>query len=352
MKQDSVKVVLPTIGVDLGDRFSHVCELGLDGEVLERAVVPTTRRGLERKFDKLTPHQIVIETGTHANWVHDLLVDAGHRVVMADTRKTRLISANHRKCDQVDAEMLARLGRSDLALLAPVEVRPEHLRQDLTLVRARAALVESRTALVNSVRGLAKSAGHRLPKCSAESLHKQAIDASLEQALRPLMVVLEQISGQIKSYDKQIDELCEARYPQTRLLRQVKGVGPLTALYFVLMVGDPMRFKSTRSAGAYFGLVPRRDQSGGRDPQLRISKTGDRMGRVLLVQCAHRVLGPFGVDSDLRRFGLRMAAQGGKAAKKRAAVATARKLAVLLLSLLRTGEVYEPLRKTKKSKSS
>jgi transposase len=96
--------------------------------------------------------------------------------------------------------------------------------------------------------------------------------------------------------------------------------------------------------GAYLGLVPARDQSGNRDPQKRISKEGDEMLRKLLVGSAHYILGPFGSDSDLRRHGEKIASRGGKNSKKRAAVAVARKLSVLLHSLWTSGEVYDPLR--------
>lgn len=343
-KRSVQKELVTTIGVDLGDRTSRLCVLDSGGSIVEEASISTSCSGFRRKFGALEPCRVVVETGTHANWVHDVLTEAGHEVVVANARKVRAISANERKSDTRDARMLARLGRSDVALLAPVQVRAEGVRLDLAVIRARAMLVEARTALVNSVRGLAKSSGHRLGACSAASLHKQTLDASLEPALRPLLSTLEQMSKTIAEYDKQIEALARDRYPQTRLLTQIKGVGDLSALTFVLTVGDPKRFKDARDIGAYLGLVPRRDQSGGHDPELRITKTGDRMMRTLLVQCAHHVLGRFGQDSDLRRFGEKLAARGGKSAKKRAVVATARKLAVLMFALLRTGEVYEPLR--------
>ncbi len=112
----------------------------------------------------------------------------------------------------------------------------------------------------------------------------------------------------------------------------------------MLTLEDPARFPTSRDVGAYVGLVPKRSASGQRDPQLGITRAGDRMLRRLLVQAAHYTLGPFGPDTDLRRFGEKLAARGGKNAKKRAIVAVARKLAVLLHSLWSTGEVYEPLR--------
>lgn len=341
-----------TVGVDLGDKRSQVCVLDGTGEILEEGSVATSKAGFEHRFKGMQTSRVVIETGTHANWVHDLVKALGHEVVVANARKVRAISANVRKSDQVDARMLARLGRIDVSLLQPVTVRPEQVRQDLALLRARDGLVAARTKVVNSVRGLSKALGHKFPKCATECLHKQPVDPSLQPAIAPLMQMLEQLTKTIRHYDKEVVRLGRTRYPQTKMLRQVKGVGALSALYFVLVIGDTARFKDARDVGAYFGLVPRRDQSGNSDPQLRIDKAGDRMGRKLMVQCSHHVLGRFGVDSDLRRFGQRLAGHGGKNAKKRAVVATARKLTVLLFALLRSGEVYEPLRNSTKSKAS
>ena len=352
MAKASVSTEISAIGVDLGDRRCQVCVLDGEGGVVEEASIPTTHSAFERKFRSIPRTRVVIETGTHANWIHDLLLEIGHEVLVANARKVRAISANERKCDALDARMLAKLGRVDATLLQPVAVRPEQARLDLGLIRARAALVETRTSLVNSVRGLAKTAGHRLASSSTESIHKLPFDASLESSLLPLMATLEQISKTITEYDKKIEALCRERYPQTELLRQVPGVGPISSLYFVLAVGDPNRFEDARDVAAYFGLVPRRDQSGERDPQMRISKTGDRMARTLLVQCAHYILGRFGPDSDLRRFGLRLAERGEKSGKKRAVVATARKLAVVLFALLRSGMAYEPLKNSAKDSAS
>jgi transposase len=341
-----------TIGVDLGDKRSQVCVLDAEGEVLEEGSIATSKAGFEHRFKSMQLSRVVLETGTHANWVHDVVKQLGHEVVVANARKVRAISANERKSDKLDARMLARLGRTDVKLLRPVAVRPEQTRQDLAVLRARDALVKARTEVVNSARGLAKALGHRLPKCSAATLHKHPVDPSLQPAIEPMMRMLEQLTKTIRAYDRQVVQLSRTRYPQTALLRRVKGVGALSALYFVLTIGDTTRFEDARDVGAYFGLVPRRDQSGAQDPHLRISKTGDRMGRTLMVQCSHHILGRFGCDSDLRRFGLKLAARGGKNAKKRAVVATARKLTVLLFALLRSSEVYVPLRNSAKSKAS
>ena len=158
------------------------------------------------------------------------------------------------------------------------------------------------------------------------------------------------LTERIKDYDRRLETICQERYPETELLRQVEGIGPLTALTFVLTLEDPYRFEKSRSVGAYLGLVPARDQSGDRDPQRRISKEGDELLRKLLVSCAHYILGPFGSDSDLRRHGEKIASRGAKNAKKRAVVAVARKLAVVLHSLWVSGEIYEPLRNTHRSR--
>jgi transposase len=215
------------------------------------------------------------------------------------------------------------------------------------VIRARAALVDARTMLVNSARGLTKSFGERLPSCGTGQVREELagqLSAPLQKALGSLLAEVESLSERIREYDQQIEQTGRERYPEVELLKQVHGVGTLTALTYVLTVEDPHRFQRSRDAGAYFGLRPRQRESGTSRPQLRISKEGDAYVRKLLVQCAHHILGPFGQDSDLRRWGLDLAVRGGKNAKKRALVAVARKLAVVLHKLWVTGEVYEPLR--------
>jgi transposase len=172
---------------------------------------------------------------------------------------------------------------------------------------------------------------------------------SLDHALGPILEQIGALTQRIRDYDRQLETISKERYPETELLRQVEGVGPLTALTLVLTLEDPYRFEKSRSVGAYLGLVPARDQSGDRDPQRRISKEGDELLRRLLVSGAHYILGPFGSDSDLRRHGQKIATRGAKNSKKRAVVAVARKLAVLLHSLWISAEVYEPLRNTQRS---
>jgi transposase len=338
-----------TAGLDLGDRYSYLCLIDTrSAEVMEEGRLHTTPGALRRRFASEQSLRIAIEAGTHSPWVSRVLEECGHEVLVANARKLRLIYANKRKTDEVDAENLGgRLARLDPKLLYPLKHRGENAQAHLAIIRSRQTLVGCRTQLVNHLRGAVKSFGHRLPKCPARSFHKRAAERVPEPLLPALGPILEQIGSlteRIRQYDRQLETVSEQHYPETELLRQVEGIGPLTALTFVLSVEDPSRFEKSRSVGAYLGLVPARDQSGDRDPQKRITKEGDEMLRKLLVGSAHYILGPFGSDSDLRRHGEKIAARGGKNAKKRAVVAVARKLGVLLHRLWVTREVYDPLR--------
>jgi len=336
-----------TIGLDLGDRTSHYCVLDGNGVVVEEGRVSTTAESLRRRFGTGVKARIAMEVGTHSPWVSRLLKELGHEVLVANARKLRMIYDNRRKQDKVDAETLARVARMDPKLLASIEHRPQQFAQGMAILRSRDILVRTRTQLINHVRGAVKSTGARVKKCSSKVFAKRALDEvpeGVRQALSPILVTIELLTEQIRDLDSKIEELSERTYPETAILRQVGGVGPLIALAFVLTLQDPARFAKSRAVGAYLGLVPARSQSGGADPQLRITKEGDRYLRRLMVQGAHYILGAHGLDCDLRRFGLALAERGGRNAKKRAVVAVARKLAVLLHRLWRTGEVYQPLR--------
>jgi transposase len=235
----------------------------------------------------------------------------------------------------------------DPKLLHPIRHRQGSAQADLAVIRSRDGLVGCRTKLINLARGMVKSMGGRLPGCSSECFPQRArqkLPKELRQALLPVLESITLLTRRIRRYDQLIERLASERYPETVLLRQVSGVGAVTALSYVLTVEDPERFRSSRSLGVYFGLCPRRSQSGDQDPELRITKAGDADLRRLLIGSAHYILGPFGPDTDLRRWGLDLAARGRKNAKKRAVVAVARKLAVLLHRLWVTAEVYEPLR--------
>jgi transposase len=336
-----------TIGMDLGDKHSCYCVLDGQGELIQEGSVGTTKKAMAKVFGSMGCCRIAIEVGTHSPWVSRLLRGLGHETVIANPRQVKLISDSSRKDDRVDAQTLARLARVDPQLLRPIQHRSEKAQADLMVIRVRSALVEARTGLINTARGLVKSLGERLPVCDSDQMgveQTEALPAELQQVLEPLLKQVVSMTEKIKEMDRRVEHIARENYPETRLLQQVKGVGPLIALTFVLTLEDKARFAKSRDVGCYVGLRPRRSDSGESQPQLRITKEGDAYLRKMLVQGAHYILGYRGPDTDLRRWGLKLAARGGKRAKKAAVVAVARKLGVLLHRLWVTGEVYEPLR--------
>ena len=341
-----------TIGVDLGDRWSFYCVLDEAGQVMLEQKLATTPEAVKQTFGKIPRSLIALETGTHSPWVSRLLSELGHEVIVAHAQKVQLITKSNRKDDRHDARTLARLARIDPELLGPVRHRSAKAQLHLTVIRARAELVSARTALVNAARGLVKSYGQRLPKCGTYQVSEklaEGLSAELREVLVPLFKEIESLSEHIQEYDERMEKIAKDVYPEVSLLKQVKGVGTQIALTYVLTIEDPYRFAKSRQVGCFLGLRPGRRNSGESEPQKGISKEGDRYLRTMMVQGAHYILGPFGEDSDLRRWGLKLAERGGKNAKKRAVVAVARKLAVLLHRLWVGGEVYEPLRNNQKA---
>ena len=338
-----------TIGLDLGDRWSFYCVLDEAGQVILEQRLPTTPEAMKQTFGKIPRSLIALETGTHSPWVSRLLTLLGHEVIVAHAQKVQLITKSNRKDDRHDARTLARLARIDPALLGPVRHRSAKAQLHLTVIRARAELVSARTALVNAARGLVKSYGHRLPKCGTYQVSEKLAEGLSAEFLVPLFKEIESLNERVKEYDERMEKLAKDVYPEVSLLKQVKGVGTQIALTYVLTIEDPYRFSKSRQVGCFLGLRPGRRNSGESEPQKGISKEGDRYLRTMMVQGAHYILGPFGEDSDLRRWGQKLAERGGKNAKKRAVVAVARKLAVLLHRLWVGGEVYEPLRNSQKA---
>ena len=335
-----------TIGLDLGDRNSWYCVLDEAGQIQVEQRVRTTAKALCEVFGAKPRTRIALETGTHSPWISRLLSELGHEVIVANARKVRLIGESRKKDDRLDAQTLARLARIDPELLCPVKHRSAQAQADLTVIRARAGLVRARTSLVNTARSLAKSYGERLRGCNVRNMNPEkaeGLSPELRCALEPLLSAIEELSERITEYNDRIETLAQESYPQVALLKQIKGVGTVIALTFLLTLEDPHRFGKSRDVGCYLGLQPGRRSSGQSEPQMHISKEGDPYLRTLLVQGAQHILGPFGIDCDLRRWGLKLAERGGRNGKKRAIVATARKLAVLLHHLWVSGEVYEPL---------
>lgn len=334
-------------GLDLGDKQSFTVTVKRGGEILDERKVRTSRSGMRKHFEGLEPRRVVLEAGAQSAWVSELLTELGHEVVVANpTRAGALIRSTGRKNDKIDAGLLAQLGLDHVHLLRPIRHRSRESQVDMARLLARDNLVSGRTKFVNAVRSQVKLAGHRLPKCSPESLprHFRAakdLPVELVDALAPLVDQIEALNEGIKKYDAQIKEALK-RYPETEQFQKIGGVGPITALAFILVIEDPMRFSKSRKVGAYLGLVPGQHESGSVNPQKRISKQGNPFLRRLLVSAAQYILGPFGPDCDLRTVGERLSATGGKRGKKRAVVAVARKLAVLMHRLWVSGDAYDP----------
>lgn len=338
-----------TIGVDLGDTKHHYCVLDQAGKILREDTLANNRPSLEKLAAEFPGARVAIEVGTHSPWVGELLAGAGLEVFVANARKLRAVYDNERKCDEVDARMLARIARLDPELLKPIRHISQQARADRMVLTTRDRLVGARTSLIQSVRSSVKSLGHRIPP-GTPGLFPRRVREQLEAhpallaTIEPMLRVLESMNISIAKLDTEIVRLAAEKYPQAEKLSRIQGVGPVTSLAFVLAIEDPSRISETRDVGAYFGIVPRRDQSGKCDKSLGISKTGNDYVRKLLVQCAQYILGRHAPESDLRSFGLKLAGRGGKAAKKKAIVAVARKLAVVMLSLWKSGEEYRPSR--------
>lgn len=335
-----------TIGLDLGDRRHAVCVLDAAGEIIAEEWIANTRECLEAFSERFPGAVIAMETGTHSPWISRLFQARSHRVIVANARKLRAISQSHTKSDVEDARLLARLCRADPKLLSPVQHRSEACQRALMHLKVRDTLVRSRVDQTNSLRFLVKSLGLRVPtgiKAAAFTRKaRAALDAETCVLVEPLLMAIDALSAQIKALDTRLEQLATETYPDTAKVQQIPGVGPITALCFVLTLESHERFPQAREVGAYLGLVPRRDQSGASDKPLGITKAGNTQLRCLLVNCAHYILGPFGPPSDLREAGLRIAHGGGKAAKKRAVIAVARKLAVTMMVLWRSNATYQP----------
>ena len=349
-----MKTLIPqtTIGIDLGDMKHAVCVLDHDGEILKQRTIVNTKEALQRVSRNYPGARIAMEVGSHSPWISRYFTLLGHEVLVANPRKMRAIYTNDRKSDEVDAMMIARIARMDPKLLYPITHNSEQHQRDLLQVKLRDNLVRQRVDIISSIRFTLKSLGIRLPSPKTSCFAKQARlvlevqDTDLLAMIEPSLHVIDLITKNVRELDRKIETLCRECYPVTQKFQQITGIGPITALSFALTIDDPERFAKPRDVGAYLGLVPKRDQSGKTDKQLRISKAGDKYLRKLLVSAAQYIPGPFGPDCDLRRHGLALASRGGRAAKKKAAIAIARKLSVLMLAMWKQeGRNYEPLKR-------
>jgi transposase len=335
-----------TIGMDLGIRRTSFCVLAPSGDRIQEGRLKTSKPDMLAFLAAQPPSRVVLEASGPCRWIAEIAESCGHEVIVANPREFRLICESHRKSDRNDARILADFGQIRPQLLHPLKLRGTKCQFARSTLAARAHAVRQRTLIINLIRAEVRNLGESID-CSAAAFHKLApayIPEQLRPVLEPLLEVLRVLSEAVAKYDREVDRLCETEFPETALLTQVSGVGPNTALCFVATIEDPARFPRSRDVGAYVGLVSKSRASGASNPELRISKRGDKHLRKLLVNAATYVCGPRGEDSDLKRFAQRIADRGGQAAKAKARIAVARKLAVLLHRLLVTTEVYEPLR--------
>ena len=334
--------VRETIGIDLGDKVSRYCVVDADGAIVEEGSFRHQVSSIEKHFGD-QPRRIAWEAGAQSAWISRELKKLGHEVIVANPRDLKWITSSDSKNDQADARKLAQLARVDARLLAPVEHRTAEQQTELAVIRARDATLRARTLLINSARGIAKGFGVRLPKSITGTFGQRAVEALpefLRQALTGLLDQIDALSREITRYDQQIGVLA-GQHPELARLESIPGVGRLTAMTFVLTLGRAERFAHSRDVAGFLGLRPKQRQSGARDPQLGISKSGDPYLRKLLVQCSHYILGHWGPDSALRQWGLAKS-RGDKKATLRAIVAVARKLSVLLHRLWVSREFYKP----------
>ncbi|MBN1549868.1 IS110 family transposase, partial [bacterium] len=313
-----------TIGLDLGDRNHMVCVLEFYGKVELKNQIENNSESIISFFSGYSGATVAMEAGAQSLWISQLLEKMGLTVLVGNPGKLRMIWKSDKKDDYRDALMLARIARFDPDLLCPIKHRSMETQYDLNQIKARDVLVRTRTNLINFSKGVLKQFGLKVESCGSEVFHKRAADVvplELKSCLDPILETLEKLTSQIRGYDKQIDQLCKEKYPETIAVRQIRGVGSLTALAYMLILESPDRFPKSRDVGPFLGLTPRRDQSGEVDKQLRITKSGNLYLRRLMVGSAQYILGPFGEDCDLRRFGERLSERGGKNAKRRAVVA-------------------------------
>jgi len=341
-----------TIGLDLGDRSSWYCVLDETGSIVMEQKVSTTPKALQATFGAMPRSRIALETGMHSPWVSRLLSALGHEVIVAHARNVRLIGESRKKDDRIDAQTLARLARIDPQLLCPVKHRSAKAQADLTVIRARAGLVRARTALVNTARGLAKSYGERLRGCNVRNMNPEkaeGLSPELQLALAPLLAGIESLSERIRECNERIEKLAQEELSAGGIAEAGQGSGHADRADFLADAGRPASLSQEPRRGLLPGtatgtqeLGPKRTADAHQQGRRSVSAHAAGAG------CAPHS-GAVWADSDLRRWGLKLAERGGKSGKKRAVIATARKLAVLLHRLWVSGEVYEPLRNSSRT---
>ncbi|EDM25399.1 transposase IS116/IS110/IS902 [Lentisphaera araneosa HTCC2155] len=359
MSKITITVPEITIGIDLGNKKHDLCVLNSMGEVVEQIQIDNHIEALHEYFEQYKNRssiRIALEVGACSMWVSSILKEMGFKVIVANARKLRMIWGDTNKCDEKDAEKIARVARMDPKLLHGIEHRSLSAQKMLSVIRVREHFIGARTRCINCVRGILKSFGVTdLPSCASNRFGERMLAHIPDDLISTLGELLEEskdLTNRIEGLDDRIYMLSEESCPEAIKLQELPGVGPVTALTYVLTIDDPKRFQKSRDIGAFLGLTPKRDQSGEIDKQLSITKQGDRYLRALLVGSAQFILSDRSPASDLKNYGRRIASSGGRIAKKKAVVAIARKLAILMHHLWVSGGDYIPLHKQALRKAS
>jgi transposase len=323
-------------GLDVSDKTTHVCVVDADGVVLRRDVVASDPDLLAKWLGKHCPGlvRVVLETGPLSTFLFHGLTERDIPVECICARHAKgVLAARVNKSDVHDAEGLAQLARTGWFKRVHMKASATHI--DRAALRIRAQLITTRVAMGNQLRGLLKLFGLRLGAARTPEKRRERLIAlyqqrpDLEPLFAPLVASIEVIEDQLRVSNRLLESRAANDAVCSRLMT-VPGVGPITALTFAASIEDPHRFARSEDVGAYAGLVPRRSQSGERDVRGNISKAGDPMLRRSLYEAANSMLCRVQRPFPLQQWGLRIAELKGN---KRARVAVARKLAVLLHSL-------------------
>jgi transposase len=320
-------------GLDVSDKTTHICVVDGDGAVIRRDVVASDPDVLAKWLKKHCAGlvRVVLETGPLSTFLYHGLAERDVPVVCICARHAKkALSARVNKSDVNDAESLAQLCRTGWFKAVHMKAGATHI--DRAALKIRAQLFTSRNAFANQLRGMLKLFGLRMGSVTTPNKRRERLDAlfgqqpDLRGVFMPLVECIEALEAQLVKSAKLLDTRA-ASDPVCLRLMSVPGVGPITALTFKSSIEDPERFARSSDAGAYAGLVPRRNQSGERDYNGHISKAGDPMLRSALYEAANNLLVRVKRPFALQTWGRKLAETKGH---KRARIAVARKLAALL----------------------
>jgi len=318
--------------------------MAIDGTVIDEVQVPSTPARIAAVLERFPACQrVVFETGRMAPMLYHGLSQLGLPIICIESRQAyqALKSLATHKTDRNDARGLAHLARTGFFKPVHVKSLPAHALR--LLIVARKKLVGQRVTLENQIRGLAVVFGTRLPRALTAAFIRQALRASdgiigLSAAMRGLVAARAAVLAAIAAIDADVRQLARASDACRRLMT-IPGVGQLTALAFTAAIDDPGRFKRSRDIGAYLGLVPRRYQSGEVDYTGSISKCGDRRVRTLLYEAANVMLTRYKPALKLKDWAFAIAK---RSTMRKARIALARRLAIIMHAMLRDGTEFNP----------